>query len=204
VKYVLEGLAVSVTATIALKNMPNTQEKIIAIIVTGFTAAMLFVILDTYSPLTGSMSRRGAGFGIGAHTVGWGLEGFDGVPPNSVQEQEELAMCNGSTASCTYAPTATQQVRAKYVCRVKNGACSATPACSQATGTCEMKDDVKGLVDVVGRTCVTEPVPAHSVCRLGQASGPETFDSKLAPAPVDFSSNPDSEPEGFEGFARVF
>lgn len=205
IKYVVEGLAVSVTAALALKDMPNNSDKLMAIIFIGLTASLIFAILDMYSPVTASMSRRGAGFGIGANTVGWGLEGFDGtVPPQTVAEQEEMAICNGSTTSCSYAPTTSATSKARYVCRVKNGVCSATPACSQATGTCEMKDEVKGLVDVVGRTCITEQVPAHSSCRLGPSTGTETFDSKMSPAPVDFSSDPNSEPEGFEGFARVY
>jgi hypothetical protein len=217
VKYLLEGAGVAIAAyVIPTHKFPSNVDSLIVVLIIGLTATMVFAVLDIFAPVIGQSSRRGAGFGIGMNTVGWGLEGFNtdpsipGIVQPSIQphliDAEAVGTCSSSTSSCTYAPNATPKQRAKYVCQVKSGACSPTTACVNAGGVCEMKDDIRGQVDVVGKTCTLEQVPAQSVCRLSQATTSENFDSKIIPAPVNFGSvsGNNNEPEGFLGFAKVF
>ena len=224
VKYLLEGAGVAIAAyVIPTHKLPSNVDSLIVLLVIGLTATMVFAVLDIFAPIIAQSSRRGAGFGIGMNTVGWGLEGFDAdgsAPAGAVpavpsahpsnqphlMDAEAVGTCASSTSSCTYAPNATPKQRAKYVCQVKSGACSPTAACVNAGGVCEMRDEIRGQVDVVGKTCTLEQVPAQSVCRLSQATTSENFDSKIVPAPVNFGSvsGNNNEPEGFMGFAKVF
>jgi hypothetical protein len=66
VKVILEGLAVAVAA----KYIPNQPMNIKEIIMIGFTAAMVFAILDMYAPSVGEAARQGVGFTIGSNTIG--------------------------------------------------------------------------------------------------------------------------------------
>lgn len=67
VKYLIEGLIVSLAAFAIPKRSLNFEE--IALI--ALTAAATFSILDTYIPSMGVSARSGAGFGIGANLVGF-------------------------------------------------------------------------------------------------------------------------------------
>jgi ABC-type Co2+ transport system permease subunit len=67
IKYLIEGLMVSIAAFAIPKRSLNLEE--IALI--ALTAAATFAILDTYIPSMGVSARSGAGFGIGANLVGW-------------------------------------------------------------------------------------------------------------------------------------
>jgi ABC-type Co2+ transport system permease subunit len=67
VKYLIEGLMVSIAAFAIPKRSLNLEE--IALI--ALTAAATFAILDTYIPSMGVSARTGAGFGIGSSLVGW-------------------------------------------------------------------------------------------------------------------------------------
>lgn len=67
IKYLLEGLAVAITAF--LLPTANLDGKEIALI--ALTAAAVFSLLDTLAPEIGTASRQGAGFGIGLKQVGW-------------------------------------------------------------------------------------------------------------------------------------
>ena len=67
IKYLVEGLMVSIAAFAIPKKSLNLDE--IALI--ALTAAATFSILDTYIPAMGVNARTGAGFGIGAHLVGF-------------------------------------------------------------------------------------------------------------------------------------
>jgi len=67
IKYLIEGLMVSIAAFAIPKRSLNLEE--IALI--ALTAAATFAILDTYIPAMGVNARSGAGFGIGANLVGW-------------------------------------------------------------------------------------------------------------------------------------
>lgn len=67
IKYLIEGLMVSIAAFAIPKRSLNLEE--IALI--ALTAAATFAILDTYIPSMGVSARSGAGFGIGAKIVGW-------------------------------------------------------------------------------------------------------------------------------------
>ena len=69
IKYLVEGLMVAIAA-FAIPNAKrglNLEE--IALI--ALTAAATFAILDTYIPSMAVSARSGAGFGIGAHLVGF-------------------------------------------------------------------------------------------------------------------------------------
>ena len=67
IKYLIEGLMVSIAAFAIPKRSLNLEE--IALI--ALTAAATFSILDTYIPSMGATARSGAGFGIGANLVGF-------------------------------------------------------------------------------------------------------------------------------------
>lgn len=67
IKYLIEGLMVSIAAFAIPKRSLNIEE----ISLLALTAAATFAILDTYIPSMGVSARSGAGFGIGAKIVGW-------------------------------------------------------------------------------------------------------------------------------------
>ncbi len=76
IKYLLEGIAVAVAAYF----IPRKKVNIAEIIFIALSAAATFALLDIFAPKVGSSARQGAGFGIGANTVGWpgaGLERFE-------------------------------------------------------------------------------------------------------------------------------
>jgi len=65
IKYLVEGLMVSIAAYAIPKRSLNIEE----IVLIALTAAATFSILDTYVPSMGVTARSGAGFGIGANLV---------------------------------------------------------------------------------------------------------------------------------------
>ena len=67
VKYGLEGLAVAIAAYL----LPGKGLKLSEIGMIALFALSTFAILDIYAPSVGSSARTGAGFGIGAHLVGF-------------------------------------------------------------------------------------------------------------------------------------
>jgi hypothetical protein len=67
IKYLIEGLVVSIAAFAIPKKSMNLEE--IALI--ALTAAATFALLDNYIPSMGVTARSGAGFGIGANLVGF-------------------------------------------------------------------------------------------------------------------------------------
>lgn len=74
IKYLLEGIAVAVAAYFIPKKKVNLTE----IMFIALSAAATFAILDVFAPSVGEGARKGAGFGIGANTVGWpGMERFE-------------------------------------------------------------------------------------------------------------------------------
>ena len=74
IKYLLEGIAVAVAAYFIPKKKVNMTE----IMFIALSAAATFAILDVFAPSVGEGARKGAGFGIGANTVGWpGMERFE-------------------------------------------------------------------------------------------------------------------------------
>lgn len=64
-KYILEGLAVAFVAYYLTKGF-NFRE----IVMLGITAAVVFAILDTFSPTISLGARLGAGFGVGQTVFG--------------------------------------------------------------------------------------------------------------------------------------
>lgn len=67
VKYALEGLAVAVAAYL----LPGKTLRMSEIGQIALVALATFAILDVYAPSVGASARTGAGFGIGAHLVGF-------------------------------------------------------------------------------------------------------------------------------------
>ena len=67
VKYAIEGLAVAVAAYL----LPGKGLKLSEIGMIALVALATFAILDIYAPSVGASARTGAGFGIGAHLVGF-------------------------------------------------------------------------------------------------------------------------------------
>ena len=79
IKYLLEGIAVAVAAYF----IPRKKVEISEIIFIALSAAATFAVLDIFAPKVGDGARKGAGFGIGANTVGWpmgGAENFEMQP----------------------------------------------------------------------------------------------------------------------------
>lgn len=71
VKYALEGLVVAVAAFWLPKFMGGKSLPLSQIGMIGLVALATFAILDVYAPSVGASARTGAGFGIGAHLVGF-------------------------------------------------------------------------------------------------------------------------------------
>jgi hypothetical protein len=67
VKYAFEGLAVALAAYF----LPGKGLKMSEIGMIALVALATFAILDIYAPSVGASARTGAGFGIGAHLVGF-------------------------------------------------------------------------------------------------------------------------------------
>jgi len=71
VKYALEGLAVAIAAYWLPKYMGGKTLRVSEIGMIALVGMATFAILDVYAPSVGSSARTGAGFGIGAHLVGF-------------------------------------------------------------------------------------------------------------------------------------
>jgi hypothetical protein len=85
IKYLLEGIAVAVAAYF----IPRKKVEITEIIFIALSAAATFAVLDIFAPKVGEGARKGAGFGIGANTVGWpGLERFEDKKANHKDEKK--------------------------------------------------------------------------------------------------------------------
>ena len=67
VKYAFEGLAVAIAAYL----LPGKGLKMSEIGMIALVAMATFALLDVYAPSVGASARTGAGFGIGAHLVGF-------------------------------------------------------------------------------------------------------------------------------------
>ena len=68
-KYIMEGAAVGIVATILPTNPLKWQEALIIALV----AACMFAILDVLAPSIGGSVRQGAGLGLGFNLVGFGV-----------------------------------------------------------------------------------------------------------------------------------
>lgn len=66
VKYLIEGLAVSLAAGL----LPSKSLKGPEIMMIALTASAVFAVLDMWSPAVAGGARHGAGFGIGTGLVG--------------------------------------------------------------------------------------------------------------------------------------
>lgn len=71
IKYLLEGVAVSISAYYLTSKKTSIQE----VALVGVSAATVFLLLDLFAPSVGSATRQGAGLGIGLKRVGF--ETFD-------------------------------------------------------------------------------------------------------------------------------
>jgi len=67
IKYLIEGLVVSLVLVIIPKKPLNIEE----IVIVALTAAATFSILDVFIPSMGASARNGAGMGIGFNLVGF-------------------------------------------------------------------------------------------------------------------------------------
>ena len=66
IKYLLEGAAVAIAA----RYIPSEKMELDEISMIAFTAACVFAILDMYAPSISIAARNGAGFALGANTIG--------------------------------------------------------------------------------------------------------------------------------------
>ena len=66
-KYFVEGLAVAVAA----KYIPSRGVTMRELLMLALAAALTFWVLDTFAPHVAPGARLGAGFGLGANTVGF-------------------------------------------------------------------------------------------------------------------------------------
>jgi hypothetical protein len=100
IKYLLEGIAVAVAAYY----IPRRQVDMTEIMFIALSAAATFAILDIFAPSVGSGARKGAGFGIGATTVGWprmGMEGFEDKKAAAAAHKKDMAHHDDGDASAT-------------------------------------------------------------------------------------------------------
>ncbi len=67
-KYLIEGLIVGLVAFFVFKKATWQEVTIL-----GITAAVIFLLLDTYSPSVGNAARLGTGLGIGTRIIGLGV-----------------------------------------------------------------------------------------------------------------------------------
>lgn len=74
VKYLLEGVAVAIAA----RYIPTEKMDMNEVMLIAFTAASVFAILDMYAPSVSVAARQGAGFALGANTLG-GLKVMSGA-----------------------------------------------------------------------------------------------------------------------------
>lgn len=207
-KYLFEGIAVAIAAYV----LPKRKLGMEAIILVALTAVAMFSLLDVFTPLIGTGARRGAGFGIGYKQFHLGLTGMEGFDGSAQADPESQGTCAQAGTSCTYASTSTPLQQSKYVCRTANGICAPIYACKDSNGTCSIRDEASGLVDTAGKTCITEQIPAKSVCRLttsGQAgagaiAGGRGKGRKKEGFVSTSSLDTLAGLEGFEGFAKVF
>jgi hypothetical protein len=86
VKYLLEGIAVAVAAYF----IPRKKVEITEIIFIALSAAATFAVLDIFAPKVGEGARKGAGFGIGANTVGWPMERFEDKPAADKKAEHKM------------------------------------------------------------------------------------------------------------------
>jgi hypothetical protein len=70
-KFIIEGLAVALAAFVLPSWMGGKVLPASQIAMIGLVAAATFAILDYGSPSIAGGARQGAGFGIGAHLVGF-------------------------------------------------------------------------------------------------------------------------------------
>jgi hypothetical protein len=71
VKYAFEGLAVALAAYLLPGYMGGKSLRMSEIGMIALVAMATFALLDVYAPSVGASARSGAGFGIGAHLVGF-------------------------------------------------------------------------------------------------------------------------------------
>jgi hypothetical protein len=108
IKYLLEGIAVAVAAYF----IPRKQVDPTEIIFIGLAAAATFALLDIFAPKVGTSARTGAGFGIGARTVGWpaGMERFE---DSADAKSADTDSTNSTDASTTESMTTTSSDASK-------------------------------------------------------------------------------------------
>ncbi len=80
IKYILEGIAVSVASVYLTKK----NHSIVDIVSLGLVASITFMVLDMFAPSVSLGARQGTGFGIGYNLVGGNPNNEDG---NMVQGQ---------------------------------------------------------------------------------------------------------------------
>jgi hypothetical protein len=98
-KYLLEGVAVAIAATILSKRNNSLTIQEIALI--ALTAALTFFLLDTLAPSIGLSSRTGAGFGLGANMVGFPGPGvmLGGSQDQAGGSQDQATLATGVDAT---------------------------------------------------------------------------------------------------------
>lgn len=85
-KYALEGGAVAVAAYY----IPKRKVAIREIAMIAATAAVVFLLLDTFAPDIGKGARMGAGFGIGAQQVAFKGPMVEGMCGGSDKKKENM------------------------------------------------------------------------------------------------------------------
>lgn len=85
IKYLLEGLAVAVSAFYLSSKKTTVKETVML----GTVASVTFLLLDLFSPSIGSSTRTGAGLGIGLQRVGF--EAFEDAKKRQEHERRKRA-----------------------------------------------------------------------------------------------------------------
>ena len=200
VKYLLEGALISALFYLLSSEKLSLEKAIIMALITS----CIFALLDYLSYRPSKVSKPSASSTEGfedATATDDETETFDypvqpqtppPVQPQTPPPVHPAQPCSKSTVcsivgnTCTYSPNATDTQKSRYLCSMnESGECDKVVPCKQSGTTCQLSDTSKTLPDLNGRTCVSEQIPVHSVCKLAQAT-------------------PANNVEGFIGFSKKF
>jgi hypothetical protein len=87
-KYILEGLAVAIAAFFI---SPKNRKDYKSILLIGFSAALVFFVIDKFAPKVSAGTRQGSGFGIGFGLVGGSGNAGNSTMRNNVIEETYVA-----------------------------------------------------------------------------------------------------------------
>jgi hypothetical protein len=187
IAYCIVGLMIAgVYYIISEKKLTSTDLGLIVL-----CTIFVFALLDSISSCTHTSSTYSEGFTPDvddsemdagkAETFAGTITSPQGIPPEQVEQTPYVppqgTVCAMLNNSCTYSTIATDSDKAKYLCALtKDGECATTLPCKKSGDACALDPLAKSSPMLFGRTCVSENVPAKTVCRLSNAVPVEQFE----------------------------